>query len=45
MGFDVDQQDTRNFMLRRIVSKIKSVKTNAQFTPPTREQIAEAIAD
>jgi proteasome accessory factor B len=45
MGFDVDQQDTRNFMLRRIVSKVKSVKTNAPFTPPTREQIAEAIAD
>jgi proteasome accessory factor B len=48
MGFDELRQDTRNFMLRRIVSKITVVKAgndSVRFDPPAKNLIDAAVAD
>lgn len=48
MGFDELRQDTRNFMLRRIVSKItvvKAGKDSVSFDPPAKNLIDAAVAD
>ena len=48
MGFDELRQDTRNFMLRRIVSKItvvKAGKDSVSFEPPAKNLIDAAVAD
>jgi len=45
MGFDELRQEPRNFMLRRIVSKVTTLKTKKTFTPPTLEQIAASVAE
>jgi proteasome accessory factor B len=45
MGWDEDKQDTRNFMLRRIVSKVTSVKGVKPFDPPAQELILKAVDD
>jgi len=45
MGWDEDKQDTRNFMLRRIVSKVTSIKGTKPFDSPAQEQILKAVDD
>lgn len=48
MGFDELRQDTRNFMLRRIVSKVTAVKAgkdSVSFEPPAKHLIDAAVAD
>jgi proteasome accessory factor B len=48
MGFDELRQDTRNFMLRRIVSKVTPVKAgkdSLNFAPPAQELIDAAVAE
>lgn len=48
MGFDELRQDTRNFMLRRIVSKVTAVKAgkdSLSFEPPAKHLIDAAVAD
>jgi proteasome accessory factor B len=48
MGFDELRKDTRNFMLRRIVSKVTPVKAGKEsvnFAPPAQELIDAAVAD
>ena len=48
MGFDELREDTRNFMLRRIVSKITPVKVGKEsktFAAPSPDLIAAAVAD
>lgn len=45
LGFDELRNEPRNFMLRRIVSKVTTAKPTRDFTPPSLEQIAQTVAE
>ncbi len=45
MGFDELRNEPRNFMLRRIVSKVTTAKPSRNFSPPSIEQIAKTVAE
>jgi len=45
MGFDELRNEPRNFMLRRIVSKVATAKPSRNFSPPSIEQIAKTVAE
>lgn len=45
MGYDELRQEPRNFMLRRIVSKVTTVKPSKNFTAPNLEQVAAAVEE
>ncbi|MEO0060975.1 MAG: hypothetical protein RL343_593 [Actinomycetota bacterium] len=45
-SFDLEQGEVRNFLLRRIVSKVQAVKVNdieSRFTKPTEPQLGQAV--
>jgi len=45
MGFDELRNEPRNFMLRRIVSKVTTAKPSRNFNPPSLEQVAKTVAE
>jgi proteasome accessory factor B len=45
MGFDELRNEPRNFMLRRIVSKVSTTKPTRNFTAPSLEQIAATVGE
>lgn len=45
MGFDELRNEPRNFMLRRIVSKVSTARPTRNFTAPSLEQIAATVGE
>lgn len=45
LGFDQLRQEPRNFMLRRMVNKVKVVRGTEPFDPPSQSDIDAAVAD
>lgn len=45
LGYDLLRKEPRNFMLRRMVSKVKIARGTQPFEPPSQAEVDSAVAD